>query len=466
MVIPPDANPQAEQLAAARKLLEKLLALPDLREAFDPDERPTAKMVYTHGVTLWMLILQRLGGGSSLSDLVTHVLEHGRDIFPENKRVREGTLSDNTSSYSRARTRLPLSVVEAFSRQVCDHLGRTAERVFEDRRVFIIDGTTITLAPTPSLREAFPPATNQHGESVWPVAMLMVASELQSGCVLLPQVDPMYGPNNSSEADQGRRIVQQLPDNSVVLADSGFGIFSVAYHSKRSSHDFLFRLTMSRFKSLRKQAQLVDEGEGYKTYQLTWCPSVKDSKSNPELPEDASIEVFVHEVQLVGGTTLAMVSSLEIDALTAAELYCRRYDVEFDIRDVKVTMDTENIRAKSVEMVQKELMTSVVAYNLTAQFRRQAAKLAKVEPRKLSFSGVWTSFREILLYSQNKTFDQWLVTYTRALISASKRRLPNRETARSYPRVAHPRRPKTTKFQKSLRGKKKNTTEESPPDQP
>jgi hypothetical protein len=98
VVIPPDANPQAEQLAAARKLLEKLLALPSLREAFDPDEHPTTKMVYTHGVTLWMLILQRLGGGSTLSDLVTHVLEHGRDVFPENKRVREKTLSDNTSS--------------------------------------------------------------------------------------------------------------------------------------------------------------------------------------------------------------------------------------------------------------------------------------------------------------------------------------------------------------------------------
>jgi len=413
-----------------------------------------------------MLILQRLGGGSTLSDLVTHVLKHGRDIFPENKRVREGTLSENTSSYSQARKRLPLSVVEAFSRQVCDHLGRTAERVFDDRRVFIIDGTTVTLAPTPALREAFPPATNQYGESVWPVAMLMVASELQSGCVLLPQVDPMYGPNNSSEADQGRRIVQQLPENSVVLADSGFGIFSVAYHSKQSGHDFLFRLSMSRYKALRKQAQLVDQGEGFKTYQLTWRPSVKDRKSNPDLPQDTAIEVFIHEVELDGGTTLATVSSLEIDASTAANLYCRRYDVEFDIRDLKVTMDTENIRATSAEMVQKELMTSVVAYNLTAQFRRQAAKLARVEPRRLSFSGVWTSFREILLYGQSKTFDEWLVTYTGALISASKRCLPNRKTARSYPRVALPRRPKTTKFQKSLRGKKKDTPEELPPDQP
>ena len=59
-----------------------------------------------------------------------------------------------------------------FHVKVCDHLGRAARRVFDGRRVFIIDGTTVTLAPTPALSKAFPPATNQYGESVWPVAML------------------------------------------------------------------------------------------------------------------------------------------------------------------------------------------------------------------------------------------------------------------------------------------------------
>jgi hypothetical protein len=56
--------------------------------------------------------------------------------------------------------------------------------------VFIFDGTTITLEPTPQLKRALPPATNQRGESVWPVAMLMIANDMQSGCALLAQIDP------------------------------------------------------------------------------------------------------------------------------------------------------------------------------------------------------------------------------------------------------------------------------------
>ena len=100
----------------------------------------------------------------------------------------------------------------------------------------------------------------------------------------------------------------------------------------------------------------------------------------------------------------------------------------------------------------KELLGSVIAYNLVAQFRRQAAKLARVQPRRLSFSGVWLTFQHHLLYAPPQTFEQWQETYAAALVSAANRRLPNRPRPRSSPRMAHPRRPKTTKFQKRSGG--------------
>jgi len=266
---------------------------------------------------------------------------------------------------------------------------------------------------------------------------------------LLPQIDPMYGPKRSSEAEQARRIVRRLPENSVVMADSGFGIFSVGYHSTQAAHDILFRLTKSRFNALRKKGQLIDKGQFHKSYSLIWQPSAKDRKSNPYLPCDADIEVAIHEVELDNGGFLYLVTTLEIHAASAAELYSRRYDVEFDIRDLKVTMDAENILAQSVVMVKKELMTSVVAYNLIVQFRRQAAKLARVQPRRLSFKGVWLSFRDHLLLKEPKNLSEWQDLYAAALISAGKRKLPKRSKPRSYPRRALPRRPKSTKFMKT-----------------
>ena len=440
-----------DQFAAASELLRHLIRSPEVSEQFDPQLRTNSRMIYTKGVTLWMLILQRLGNSLSLEATVSHIITHDRDLLPENKRVREGTLSENSSGYYKAKKNLPIESIHEFSSAVCDYLGRAGEPVFGSQRVFIIDGTTITLEPTPQLKRAFPPATNQHGESVWPVAMLMVANEMQSGCALLPQIDPMYGPKRSSEAEQARRIVRHLPENSVVMADAGFGIFSVAYHSTQAGHDILFRLTKSRFNALRKQGRLIEEGPFHKSYSLTWQPSAKDRKSRPNLPSEAAIKVASHEVELDNGTFLYLVTTLEINATSAAELYSRRYDVEFDIRDLKVTMDAENILAQSVVMVKKELMTSVVAYNLIAQFRRQAAKLARVQPRRLSFKGVWLSFRDHLLLKEPENLSDWQDLYAGALISAGNRKLPNRSKPRSYPRRAHPRRPKSTKFMKTQR---------------
>jgi hypothetical protein len=452
-----------EQFVAATELLRRVIQSPEVSEQFNPELRTNSRMVYTKGVTLWMLILQRLGNGLSLEETVSHIITHDRDLLPENKRVREGTLSENSSGYYKAKRNLPLESIHEFSAAVCDYLGRSGEPVFGSQRVFIIDGTTFTLEPTPQLKRAFPPATNQHGESVWPVAMLMVANEMQSGCALLPQIDPMYGPKRSSEAEQARRIVRRLPENSVVMADSGFGIFSVGYHSTQAGHDILFRLTKSRFNALRKKGQLIDEGRFHKSYSLIWQPSAKDRQSNPQLPCDADIEVAIHEVELDNGGFLYLVTTLEIDATSAAELYSRRYDVEFDIRDLKVTMDAENILAQSVVMVKKELMTSVVAYNLIVQFRRQAAKLARVQPRRLSFKGVWLSFRDRLLLKEPENLSDWQDLYAQALISAGNRKLPNRSKSRCYPRRAHPRRPKSTKFMKTQNKKEEKQKGESPP---
>lgn len=448
MKMNPSQRPD-QQFVAAQSLLSEVLRLPELQTIFDFDDRPSTKMVYTQAVTIWLLILQRLCGGASLSKVVSEAVNHHADLFPENKRVREGTLGENSSSFSQARKRLPLAAIENFSRLVCDYLGRVAEPFFDNRRVFLVDGTTITLPPTPELKKAFPPATNQYGESVWPVAMLLVATELQSGCVLVPRIDAKFGPECSSEAQQAKEILRELPADSIVLADSNFGIFSVAYHSRSAGHDFLFRLTMARFKAYKRNAELVEEGTGYQSYKVRWKPSARDLRSNPELPRDAQLDVLIHVVDLESGTKLPMVCSMDFDATSLAELYRRRYDVEFDIRDVKVTMDTENIRAKSVDMVMKELMGSIVAYNLVAQVRRGAAKLANVQPRRLSFSGVWLSFQDRLLRKNCDTFEQWQAAFTSMLVSASKRKLPQRKEPRSFPRAAHPRRQKRTNSQRS-----------------
>ncbi len=143
----------SDELASALNLLSSLIKAPEQQELLDPGLRETSKMVYTNGVTLWMLTLQRLGGGTSLSEVVSEVLTHGSELFPDNKRVRENTLSENSAAYAQARKRLPLETIHEFSNRVCDYLSQNSEPVIDGRLVFILDGTTITLPPTPALQK-------------------------------------------------------------------------------------------------------------------------------------------------------------------------------------------------------------------------------------------------------------------------------------------------------------------------
>jgi hypothetical protein len=447
-----------KELHSAIDLLRELIPEEELK-SLQPSSPNT---VYTTLVTLWMLTLLRLGGGKSLDEIVKDILSRNREILPQNKRVQEGSLSLSSAAYSDARLRLELKTTEYFANSVCNSLIDLSPPAFEDRRAFIIDGTTITLPPTPELQEAFPPATNQFGETVWPVAMLMVAHELQSGVALPPEIGVMYGENNTSEAEQAKAIAKRIPRGAIVMADSGFGIFGVAYNVAQSGHPILFRMTKSRFKSIRRRATLTEKHEGRRTYQARWTPSAKDRKSHSDLPGNATLDVFLHEIPLENGEVLCLVTTLPVTSETAAEYYSRRYDVEHDIRDVKVTLNTERIRARSVEMVKKELLTSIVAYNLVVQFRRQAAKLANVLPRRLSFTEVWNTFNTFVIEKDPCDAATWQERYDEALRLAAKYcKLPNRRKPRNYPRQAHPRRPKSTKFRKQQR---KNKGEPPPND--
>jgi hypothetical protein len=443
-----------EEFTSAVETLRQLIPDAELNQR-QPSGPAT---VYTTMVTLWMMILQRLGGGQSLTATVKEVLAHNRALLPDNKRLREDTLSETSGAYADARTRLKPETVEFFANRVCNSLINSSLPWFEGRRAFLLDGTTITLPPTPELQEAFPPATNQHGETVWPVALLLVAHELQSSCALPPEIGAMYGERNTSEAKLSKAVAKRMPPGSIVLADSGYGIFSVGHAMVEAGHAILFRLTKSRFKSMQRQATLVEARDGRATWRLRWTPSDKVRRNNPDLPADAALEVWLHEVPLPNGETLCLVTTLPVSSEQAGAFYRCRYDVEHDIRDVKVTLETESIRAKSVAMVKKELLTSIVAYNLVIQFRRQAAMVARLPPRRLSFKGVWDTFNSFLLTQPPCAAAEWTTRYEAALQIAARDKLPHRP-GRSYPRQAHPRRPKSTKFMKNQRSKSPKTDE-------
>ena len=436
---------QDEEFDRALELLRELVDW----SAADREFPLRGNAVYLTSVVLWMLVSQRMNPERSLESAVKRLIDTPPDFLPKNKRVLEGTLSENTGAYSRARTRLQPDAARWFAQRVSQSLIDATAPSWNGRRVYTVDGTTITLAPEPALRREFPPASNQHGVGVWPVALLVVAHELASGAALLPAVGAMYGEHAVSETALVREQFRQMPPDGIALADSGFGIFAVAWDAQQTQRDFVFRLTDVRFHALRRQATLVARGENSTTYSLLWQPSAKERKTHPDLPADAAIEVRLHEIRLHAELTLFLVTSLPQAAEELSDLYRLRGDIEIDIRNLKVVLNTEHLEARSVEMFHKELLLSQVAYNLVTQFRRQAAALIHQPPRRLSFKRTWTTFH-IFLWSSSATPTDaagWRAKYRQALTIATHDKLPNRP-GRSFERETYPRRPKSNHFKK------------------
>lgn len=414
--------------------------------------------VYKTSVVLWLMLFQRLNPDSSLKQSVEHFFINAPRGKNANKRLRERTLSSETGSYSDARKRLSSEVVHWFQNRLSNSIIESTPPSFNDQRVFLIDGTTLPGAPSAALQRAFPPASNQHGQGVWPVIYMVVAHELSSGAALPPEIGAMYGEKAIAETKLAEPLIERLPEKSIVMADAGFGIYSIAHTAKKNCHNFVLRLTDVRFNSHKKKATLLESSSTHRIYEYAWTPSAKERATNPSIPSDSAIMVKLYELK-IGDNWLYIISDLTASPKAFKDLYFQRNDVEVDIRNIKIVLDTESLKCKSEAMFRKELGMAIVAYNLTSQLRRQAAFIANCTPRELSFTGVWTVYRCHLQSRMAKDATQWQEYFDEALQRASKQKLPNRP-GRSFPREAYPRRPKTTHFQKRKRKVETNESDD------
>ena len=335
------------------------------------------------------MISQRLDPKSTLSTAVQQVVQQRpQTLLSDHKRIRERTVSCHTGAYSDARRAVPGVVAEKVADRVLEHLLAARREALPgwDRCVFVLDGSTVEAPHTPELVKSYPPARNQHGESHWPVLLLLVAEELTTGLAQRPCWGPMYGPNSVSEQKLTERILDQLPAASVIMGDINFGVFSVAFASSRRGHDVLLRLQPNRAQALGRGSPSSPETDE----PMSWRPSVYDRKRHPHLTADAHVRgrFIARQVKASNGVimTLYFFTTLQLPVEQILELYGQRWNIETDLRSLKQTINLKMLRCHSVDMVAKELVLAITGYNLVRAIMNAAAEQQGLDPRRLSFS--------------------------------------------------------------------------------
>lgn len=403
------------------------------------DLGPANATLFTPWLVTWLMVWQRSQGNTSLGEAVAEIyLGPTFHSLPDCKRVREQNISVNTGAYSQARSRLTIEAASHAAALVFTALTSDLAPAWKGRPAYLIDGSSLTLEHHPALVAQFPPAVNQHGTSHWPVVRFVVAHELSTGFSPQWQWGPMYGPDATSETALAGGLLSRLPATALIVYDRNFGIFGMTYEAVRAGHDVVVRMTDTRFRAVTRAMTPTGRGE----WAGVWRPSRWDRQSNPALPADAAVSGRFVEIGVMhaGKEVVLLLFTTDLTATHAelAALYRKRWDIESDIRDVKQTLDMDILSGQSVEMVEKEMVLGVLAYNLTLQVRRLAGERAGVPVRELSFSRTLGLLRAFARGMVGGSPEHWASRFERLLKGVGRCRLPRRP-GRNYPREVIPR---------------------------
>ena len=397
--------------------------------------------IYTPRLVFWMMMMQRLQPRGTLASSVAQLAEGRFDpLLSQCKRVQEKRIGLSTGGYCQARQHLPKLLV---SRSMDELLERLRNRLLEGepklpQRVYLLDGSSLQLEHEPELVQAYPPASNQHGKSHWPVMRIVVLHDLETGLAERPFWGPLNGRKAVSEQALAEHAVARVPVGSVVVGDRNFGIFATAYSTQQAGHQAIVRLTAVRAKSLMG-GPIARAGD----YPVCWRASRWDGrkKGRPQArpwPPDAAIEGRLIAWRVGRGKHkqwlyLFTTTSLATEEVVA--LYGRRWRIETDLRSLKQTVHLFRLSAHSADMMEKELLVAITAYNLVRAIMFQAAQRARIDPRQLSFTYacniVLDSCPEMLAARTAKQRQQKL---DQIIDWVSRCRLPKRTKRRSYPR--------------------------------
>jgi hypothetical protein len=305
--------------------------------------------------------------------------------------------SANTSAYCQARTRLPTAMVSTLALQVGEIIAGQAPSWWhwQGRRVRLVDGATVTLADTEKNQQAYPQPSSQKPGLGFPLCRVVGLFCLGSGALLNAATAPCEG-KGSDEQTLLRGMLDTLEAGDILLGDSFYPTYFLLCELARRGIDGLFEQYGAR-------KRRTDFGTGEKLGARDHLIVYSKPKEKPEwMSQDeydrAPATLKVRELQAGGKIMVTtFLCPKEAPKNSLKILYCSRWNVEVDLRNIKTTLGMEQLRCKTPEMAIKDLWVYLLAYNLIRLLMAQSALLADQIPRQLSFKHtvqVWLSWQQ------------------------------------------------------------------------
>jgi hypothetical protein len=309
-----------------------------------------------------------------------------------------GSVDEGDSAYVQARQRLPRQRLE----QALEATARAADRrvgcatQLQGRPVKVVDASTTQLADTVENQNRFPQPTSQKPGCGFPVIRFIGLLSLSSGAILNVRMDSL----RSHDLRLWHRLSEELEPGDIVLGDRAFGEYTTAASLPQKGVDLVARLHHQRKVDFRK-AKRLGKNDGL----FVWTKGYQQSQILSAsqwalLPSQITVRIirFTATIRGFRSRRITLVTTLLDPKLYPAEqlasLYARRWRLELCFRDIKSTMGMEQLRCKSPEMAEKELLVYLIAHNLIRCIIAEAVARFAVDLERISFKGAVDSLRQ------------------------------------------------------------------------
>jgi len=310
------------------------------------------------------------------------------------------SISVCTGGYATARKNLDVSIFQDVYVHSTDFGDLDKER-WHGMKTYLADGTYFQLQDTEDIKSMY---TVKGSEESYPQALFQVMIRQGSG-----QVSQFaLGSRHVSELCLVIPMINNLEENSLLLADD---LYNTYYHFclilARKCHMIVPGKRERNYKVIRQ----INDNDQIVEIAKTTRPDYVSKEEWNSLPKTILLRRITYTYPTKNGEEAAVLYTTILDEdIKTPEIitkYSLRWDIEISIREVKTIMDLNVLRSKSRDMMLKELIIGLIAYNILRKKIAESADTVGFPPQDDILQKFASLDRSILLDKKGRVFYKW-----------------------------------------------------------
>jgi len=309
-------------------------------------------------------------------------------------------ISNNTAAYSIARKRLDKEVFELVYNHSTD-FGECDQESWYGMKTVTGDGTYLQLQDTEDIKSEY---AVKGMEDSYPQALLQVLIRQGTGQI----AQYALGFRQESELFSVIPMIKKMEKNTLLLADD---LYSTYYHFCLILEQQCHMIVPGKRDRNYRAVKNISENDRIVEISKTVCPDYVSKEEWDKLPTTILLRRISYTYPTKKGMESAVLYTTVLnETVTAAEIvtkYTMRWDIEISIREIKTLMDINILRSKSRDMLFKELIIALIAYNMVRKLIAGSADKVGIPPQIDIFQKCSPFDRTVLLDKKGRVFFKW-----------------------------------------------------------